>query len=71
MEVSIDARSFGPLAVGEAQELRNDDLQAVNSKTDPERVRPERLEGVTVEDGKVRLTLAPASWNVVKLVAAR
>ena len=67
MEVSLDARGFGRLAVGEAMELRHDDLQATNTKDAAERVKPAALKGVTVEGGHIRATLEPASWNVIHL----
>jgi alpha-N-arabinofuranosidase len=67
MEVSLDARSFGRLVVGEAIELRHDDLQATNTRDAAERVKPAPLTGVTVDGGTIRTTLKPASWNVVHL----
>jgi alpha-N-arabinofuranosidase len=70
MEVSIDARGFGRLAVAEAHELRHDDLKAVNSKDAPENVSPKPLDGVSVDGGKIRMTLKPASWNVARFSAA-
>jgi alpha-N-arabinofuranosidase len=70
MEVSLDARSFGRLAVGEALELRHDNLKATNTRDAAERVKPAPLKGVTVEGGHIRATLQPASWNVVHLSAS-
>jgi alpha-N-arabinofuranosidase len=67
MEVSLEARSFGRLAVSEALELRHDNLQATNTRDEAERVKPAPLQGVTVDGGHVRATLKPASWNVVHL----
>jgi alpha-N-arabinofuranosidase len=69
MEVSLDARGFGRLAVSETMELRHDDLQATNTRDAAERVKPAPLEGVTVKGGKIRATLKSASWNVVHLAA--
>ena len=67
MEVSIEARSFGRLAVSQALELRHDDLEATNTRDAPERVKPLPLQHVTVEHGRLRATLKPASWNVIHL----
>ena len=53
----------------EALEMRHDDLKAVNTKDKPENVSPKPLKGVTVDGGKVRVTLRPASWNVIRLEA--
>ena len=69
IEVSLDVRGFGGLKVKEALELRHDDLKAVNTKDQPENVSPKPLKGVTVDGGKLRVTLKPASWNVIRLEA--
>jgi len=70
MEFSLDARGFGQLKVGEAMEMRHDDLLATNTKEAAERVKPAALKGVSVEGGHIRATLAPASWNVIHLSRA-
>jgi len=67
VNVTIDARNFGGLKVVEADELHEDDLKAINSSTDPLRVKPRKLDGVSVSGGKITLALKPASWNVVRL----
>ena len=68
MEVSLEARSFGRLAVSEALELRHDDLHATNTRDAPERVKPLPLQHVTIDDdGRLRARLKPASWNVIHL----
>jgi alpha-L-arabinofuranosidase len=69
MEVSLDARSFGRLAVSEALEVRHDDLQATNTRDAPGRVKPAPLQGVTINGTRMQATLKPASWNVVHLSA--
>ena len=63
----LTAKGFAGLALEQAQELRDDDLGGANTRDDPERVRPAPLAGVTVEGAQVRTTLAPASWNVIRL----
>jgi alpha-N-arabinofuranosidase len=70
LDVSIDARGFGRLAVEEAHELHHADLQAINSKEEPDKVAPSKLEGVSTEGSKVRLSVKPASWSVIRLRAA-
>ncbi|TPQ30508.1 alpha-N-arabinofuranosidase [Bradyrhizobium guangdongense] len=69
IEVSLEARSFGRLAIGEALELCHDDLGATNTKDAPERVKPAPLQGAHMDRGRLRLTLKPASWNVIHLAA--
>jgi alpha-N-arabinofuranosidase len=67
MTVSIEARSFREMAVATALQLSDDDLSAVNTKEDPDRVSPAPLDDVRVEGGRIRATLRPASWNLVHL----
>jgi alpha-N-arabinofuranosidase len=69
MEVSLQARSFGRLKLSEALELRHDDLRATNTRDAAERVKPAPLKGVTADAGHIRVTLKPASWNVIHLSA--
>ena len=66
IDVSIDARGFGRLTIAEAHELHHADLRATNSKEEPTKVAPSRLEDVAVDGGKVRVALKPASWNVIR-----
>jgi hypothetical protein len=53
-----------------ARQLRHDDLQACNTATAPQRVAPVDLKHVSIDGDRIRLTLAPASWNAVRLVPA-
>lgn len=69
IDVNLEARSFGRLSVSEALELRHDDLEATNTKDDPERVKPAPLQGAHMHGGRLRVTLKPASWNVIHLAA--
>ncbi len=69
MTVDLEARSFGPLAVGEAYQLCDSDLKAANTRDRPTRVHPTPLGGVAVDGARIRITLEPASWNVVQLVS--
>ncbi|MGK4495543.1 alpha-L-arabinofuranosidase C-terminal domain-containing protein, partial [Klebsiella pneumoniae] len=69
IEVSIDARNFGRLAVADAFQLRHDDLQATNTRDAPGRVKPQPLQGVSFAGAQLRATLKPASWNVIHLSA--
>ena len=56
MEVSLDARSFGRPAVGEALELRHDNLKATNTRDAAERASL-RIEGCHRGGGHIRATL--------------
>ena len=67
LPLDLRARGFDGLAVDQALELRDDDLQATNTRSDPERIRPRPLAGVEVRDNRLGARLAPASWNVIRL----
>lgn len=70
--ISLDTTlsGFGPLRLADAKQLRHDDLEATNTSADPDRVSPTALEHVKVEGEQVSATLAPASWNVIRVSAA-
>jgi len=70
--LSLDAviRTPGALTVIEAWQLCDADLHAANTKDHPDRVKPAALESVRVVREQVQATLAPASWNVVRLRVA-
>ena len=67
-EIAFDvtAKGFPDLLVEETLELHGD-LEAVNTRDDPDRIRPAPLDGVTVEGNRLRAILAPASWNLIRL----
>lgn len=67
MAVTIEAGSFGPLKVVEALELAHPDLEATNTRDQPDRVAPAKLGGVEVSGTTARAVLKPASWNLIKL----
>ena len=67
LALEVEARSFDGLRLAQALTMRNDDLEATNTREAPERVVPVALEAVRVEGGTMRATLRPASWNVVCL----
>ena len=70
LQVDVSARGFAALKVGLAQQLHHGDLLAFNSKNAPDKVAPTLLAGVSVQGERLRMTLAPASWNLVSFVAA-
>ena len=70
LPLTLSAGGFGKLAVKQALQLVDTDLKAVNTKDDPERVKPRPITAVRVEHERVEATLAPASWNVIQMDAA-
>jgi alpha-L-arabinofuranosidase len=69
LSVSVEASGFVTLAPAAATTLRNDNLEAANTK-DATPVLPAPLDGIAATDGGLRLTLPAASWNVVRLKAS-
>ena len=67
MPLAIALPGFGGLRVVEALELRDGDLEAVNTKDAPDRVAPKPLGGVELASERLTATLAPASWNLIRL----
>lgn len=68
LDLTVDARGFEPLRVVDWTVLRDADLAAVNTKEAPDRVRPQAMSGAVVEDNRLRASLPPASWNVIRVV---
>lgn len=66
--IEISAEGFADLKLKRATTLRHANLDAVNTKTDPEAVEPSPLTTVSIGD-RVRVSVPPASWNVVHLAA--
>ena len=70
LNVSVKAGGFSGLSVERAHQLEDQDLDAVNSKDAPDRIKPSQLEAVRLEGGKLSVELRPASWNVIRLSTA-
>jgi len=64
--VEIAADGFDNVTVRDATTLCHADLDATNTRDEPERVRPAPLPDVKVTD-RIRVQLPPVSWNVVRL----
>jgi alpha-L-arabinofuranosidase len=70
LPLEVTARGFSGSPVAQAQTLHDRDLQVANTRDDPERIRPAPLTEIVVEADRLRVTLPPASWNVVRLAPA-
>ncbi len=57
------------LRVIESWTLADDDLHAVNTADDPDRVVPRPAKDAEVTDGVLRASLPPVSWTAVRLAA--
>lgn len=67
MDLEVPLAGFPPARLAPCLELRHPDLQAANTQDDPERVAPAALQSATLEDGRLRARLQPASWNLLRL----
>ena len=66
LDLTLELRGFQGLRI-EAAETLHDDLGAANTREAPERVKPRRLDGASIDGGHLSLSLPPASWTVVRL----
>jgi alpha-L-arabinofuranosidase len=67
----VEVALHGPLRLVSAAGvvLADDDPGAANSEQEPERVRPRPLDGIVVDGRRVRATLPPLAWGVVRVQA--
>lgn len=72
LELTLDLRGLG---VGDARleriEQRHDDLSAGNDEAHPDRVAARTLPVERVDGGRATVRLAPASWNVLKIICPK
>ena len=67
MEVSCDLRQFEGCRLAEHIVLTNDDMKAVNTEADPEKVVPVESAASRIDGGKLSTVLGKHSWNVIRL----
>lgn len=67
-ELGIDLRSFGDLSVKEHILLHHDDVKAVNTEEDPDKVAPRQGPGGKVDEGRATIKIPALSWNVIRFV---
>jgi alpha-N-arabinofuranosidase len=67
LELQGDLRGFPGYQVREQITYTSPDLQASNSRSQPERVTPSRISGARLEAGALTAILPAASWNVICL----
>jgi alpha-N-arabinofuranosidase len=69
VELSLDFRSFGKVTPLEHQVMDGPDLTAVNSFSEPERVKP-RIVAISGPSGNIaRVVLPKLSWNMLRFAA--
>ncbi|MEO8115982.1 MAG: alpha-N-arabinofuranosidase [Phenylobacterium sp.] len=67
MELVVDLKGVGDLAVQEASELHHANRKAINSKAAPDEVTPRPLKSAAMDGGALKAVLKPLSWNVIGL----
>jgi alpha-N-arabinofuranosidase len=67
MPLSIALPGYGQPRAIESLQLCDADLQAANTREQPDRVQPAPLPTVQCAPDRVRATLQPASWNMIRL----
>ena len=67
MLVTLELRQFPRYSVKEHIVLHDPDLKAVNTESDPDRIRPRRAGAAAISDGVLTVELKSKSWNVIRL----
>lgn len=67
MPLTVTAKGYSGMALDQASTMYDPDLKAVNTKDEPDRIRPAALTEVTVNDEQFSTTLPPTSWTIIRL----
>ena len=67
IDLVADLRAFGPARIVGHETLHDADLTATNTVQHPDRVVPRPATHAKIDSGRLAATLAPASWNVIRL----
>ena len=67
VELLIGHRAFSGYRLVEQLQLADDDVRAVNTEVQPDRVRPTTSSGHEGDGETTRVRLRPVSWNVIRL----
>jgi alpha-N-arabinofuranosidase len=67
LTTTVDLRALPGARLRSHRALGGDDLRATNTEARPDRVVPRELPSGRVEDGRLTVSLPPASWNVLEL----
>jgi alpha-N-arabinofuranosidase len=67
MTFDLEARGYAKLKLRSAETMHDADLSAINTKDQPNRIEPKPLTDIKVAGNTVSMSLAPASWTVVRL----
>ena len=67
MEVDVALERFGPPKSVEHTLIKHDDLEARNTKDNPDNVAPVKSDGAKIEGDGLKLTLPPYSYSMVRV----
>ena len=67
MEVTLDLRQYKDYIVKEHIVMQCDDLKAVNTEENPDRVAPKAGGNAKVDGGVLTAVFEKKSWNVIRL----
>lgn len=65
--LELDIRAHKGLKVLEHLEMRHDSLETINTRDNPNAVRPSSVQQSQIDEGKLTVRLSPASWNTIRL----
>jgi alpha-L-arabinofuranosidase len=71
MLLRVSVRNMRGGTVEEAVSLYDADLNAANTRQNPDRIKPIPLAGPRIDGHELRANLPPASWSVIRLTGAR
>jgi alpha-N-arabinofuranosidase len=69
LDTTVDLAAFGRVSIREAVSIHSDDPTVTNTAEDPDAVTPISLTDIDHKDGKIRASLPPLSWNMVRVTA--
>jgi alpha-N-arabinofuranosidase len=69
-DLTLDLSRVGRTLAANAVAIFDEDLRAVNTADEPDRIGPRVLEEIRVEPGSIDLALPPASWTMVTVEVA-
>jgi len=67
MPLRITVTGFSKPVIEETIQLQDSDIKAVNTKEQPDRIKPWPLDRVHAEGDDIYALLRPASWNVIRV----
>ena len=67
IQLTMDLRQFAGYRLIEHTVLHDEDLHAINTEADPDRIYPTADGNACVENGMLTATLKHKSWNMIRL----